>query len=176
MIMPRGKELLLPVRPAFIWASLTAALALAMLQNMVLWGRAAWLPDVMAVALLFWAVHQPLRVGIGTGFVLGLLVDVHQGTLLGQHALTYAALCFLAVGIHRRLLWFTITGQMAQVLGLFVAAHLLALLLHLAAGDAPPGWSMLLAPLLETLLWPVVSVVLLLPQRQPPDPDATRPL
>jgi len=176
MIMPRGKELLLPVRPVFIWASLTAALALAMVQNMVLWGRAAWLPDLTAVVLVFWAVHQPLRVGIGTGFMLGLLVDVHQGALLGQHALAYTALCFLAVGIHRRLLWFSITGQMAQVLGLFVAAHLLTLLLRLAAGDAPPGWSMLLAPLLETLLWPVVSVVLLLPQRQPPDPDATRPL
>lgn len=176
MIMPRGKELLLPVRPVFIWSSLAAALALAMVQNMVLWGRAAWLPDVTAVVLVFWAVHQPLRVGIGTGFVLGLLVDVHQGALLGQHALSYTALCFLALGIHRRLLWFTITGQMAQVLGLFVAAHLLALLLRLVAGDAPPGWSMLLAPVLETLLWPVVSVLLLLPQRQAPDPDATRPL
>ncbi len=176
MIMPRGKELLLPVRPVFIWASLTAALALVMLQNMVLWGRAAWLPDVTAVVLVFWAVHQPLRVGIGVGFVLGLLVDVHQGALLGQHALSYTLLCFLTMGIHRRLLWFTITGQMAQVLGLFVAAHLLALLLRLVAGDTPPDWSMLLAPVLETLLWPVVSVLLLLPQRQAPDPDATRPL
>lgn len=176
MIMPRGKQLLLPVRPVFIWASLCAALALAMMQNMVLWGRAAWLPDLVAVVLLFWAVQQPLRVGIGAGFTLGLLIDVHQGALLGQHALTYTALCFLAVGIHRRLLWFTISGQMAQVLGLFVAAHLLALLVRLMAGDAPPGWSMLLAPLLETLLWPVVSVLLLWPQRQAPDPDATRPL
>ncbi|MDD5030774.1 MAG: rod shape-determining protein MreD [Rhodoferax sp.] len=176
MIMPRGKQLLLPVRPVFIWASLTATLALGMVQNMVLWGRAAWLPDVAAVVLLFWAVHQPLRVGIGAGFALGLLIDLHQGSLLGQHALAYTALCFLAVGIHRRLLWFTITGQMAQVLGLFVVGHLLALLVRLIAGDAPPGWSMLLAPLLETLLWPVVSVLLLIPQRQAPDPDTTRPL
>jgi len=52
----------------------------------------------------------------------------------------------------------------------------LALLVRIAAGDALPGWSMVLAPLLETLLWPVVSVLLLMPQRQSPDPDETRPL
>jgi len=176
MIMPRGQQLLMPVKPVFIWTSLVAALALAMVQNMVFWGRAAWLPDVVAVVLLFWTVQQPLRVGVGTAFVLGLAVDVHQGGLLGQHALTYTALSFLALGIHRRLLWFTLASQMAQVLPLFVAAHVLALLVRIAAGDALPGWSMVLAPLLETLLWPVVSVLLLMPQRQSPDPDETRPL
>jgi len=176
MIMPRGEQLLLPARPVFIWASLIAALALAMVQNMVLWGRAAWLPDVVAVVLVFWVVHQPLRIGVGTAFLLGLIVDVHQGALLGQHALTYTTLSFLAVGIHRRLLWFTLTSQMAHVLALFVAAHALALALRLASGDAFPGWSLLLAPVLETLLWPLVSVLLLIPQRQAPDQDATRPL
>ncbi len=35
-----------------------------------------------------------------------------------------------------------------------------------------PGWALLLAPVLEALLWPVVSVLLLAPQRRPPDPDA----
>ncbi len=176
MIMPRGQQLLLPVRPMFIWASLVAALALALVQNMVLWGRAAWLPDITAVVLMFWAVHQPLRVSVGTAFLLGLVVDVHHGALLGQHALTYSGLSFLAIGIHRRLQWFTLTHQMVQVLPLFVAAHLLTLLLRLASGDALPGWPMVLAPLLETLLWPLVSVLLLLPQRQAPDPDDTRPL
>lgn len=176
MIMPRGQQLLLPVKPAFIWASLVAALALAMVQNMVLWGRAAWLPDLVAMFLVFWTVQQPLRVGVGTAFLLGLVIDVHQGGLLGQHALTYTALSFLAIGIHRRLLWFTMVSQMAHVLPLFVVAHMLAVLVRSAAGDALPGWSMVLAPVLEALLWPVVSVLLLVPQRQAPDPDETRPL
>lgn len=176
MIMPRGQQLLLPVKPVFIWASLIAALALSMLQNMALWGRAAWIPDVMAVVLVFWAVHQPLRVGVGTAFFLGLVIDVHQSALLGQHALTYTCLCFLAVGIHRRLQWFTLSKQMVQLMPLFVAAHVLALVLRTVAGDMLPGWSIVLAPLFETLLWPAVSLLLLNPQRQAPDPDDTRPL
>jgi rod shape-determining protein MreD len=35
---------------------------------------------------------------------------------------------------------------------------------------------MLIAPLVEALLWPLVSVLLLMPQRRAPDPDANRPL
>lgn len=176
MIMPRGQQLLLPVNPLFIWASLITALALNMLQNMALWGRAAWVPDILALVLVFWAVHQPLRVGVGTAFLLGLAMDVHQSALLGQHALAYALLTFLAIGIHRRLLWFKVLSQTAQMLPLFVSMHVLILLVRLVAGGVFPGWSILLAPLLETLLWPAVSVLLLLPQRQAPDPDANRPL
>lgn len=176
MIMPRGQQLLLPVNPLFIWASLIAALALNMLQNMALWGRAAWVPDILALVLVFWSVHQPLRIGVGTAFLLGLAMDVHQGALLGQHALAYAMLSFLAIGIHRRLLWFKVLSQTVQMLPLFVAMHVLILAVRLLSGGVFPGWSILLAPLLEALLWPAISVLLLLPQRQAPDPDANRPL
>ncbi len=176
MIMPRGQQLLLPANPWFIWGSLLTALALNMLQNMGLWGRAAWAPDLVAVVLVFWAIHQPLRVGVGTAFVLGLAMDVHQSALLGQHALAYSALSFLAIGIHRRILWFSVPSQAAQVLPLFVAAHLLTLALRMLGGDIFPGWTLMLAPIIEALLWPVVTVLLLLPQRQAPDRDANRPL
>ncbi|HEY8904737.1 MAG TPA: rod shape-determining protein MreD [Rhodoferax sp.] len=176
MMMPRGQQLLLPANPWFIWGSLLAALAFSMLQNMGLWGRAAWLPDLVAVALVFWAIHQPQRVGVGTAFLLGLAMDVHQSALLGQHALTYSALSFLAIGIHRRILWFSVPSQAMQVLPLFIAAHVLMLAIRLLTGDIFPGWSALLAPVLEALLWPLVSVLLLLPQRQAPDPDDNRPL
>lgn len=176
MMMPRGQQLLLPANPWFIWGSLITALALNMLQNMGLWGRAAWLPDLVALILVFWAIHQPQRVGVGAAFLLGLVMDVHQSALLGQHALAYSALIFLAIGVHRRILWFSVPSQALQLLPLFVAAHALTLVIRLLTGDFFPGWSVLLPPLIEALLWPVVSVLLLLPQQQAPDRDDNRPL
>ncbi len=176
MIMRQGQQLLLPANPLFIWASLLAALLFNMLQNMGLWGRAAWVPDVMALVLVFWSVHQPLRVGIGTAFVFGLFMDVHQSSLLGQHALAYTVLSFLAIAIHRRLLWFSVPSQALQVLPLFAAAHAIQLLMRMLAGGQFPGVAVFAAPLIETLLWPIVSVILLVPQRRAPDPDANRPL
>lgn len=174
--MRQGQQLLLPANPLFIWGSLLAALLLNMFQNMGLWGRAAWVPDVLALVLVFWSVHQPLRVGIGVAFVFGLCMDVHQSGLLGVHAMAYAVLSFLAIAIHRRLLWFSVPLQAAQVLPLFIVCQCIVLVAQMLGGGVFPGFSLFLAPIIESLLWPVVSVLLLVPQRRAPDPDANRPL
>lgn len=176
MIMRPGQQLLLPADPLFIWFSLFAALVLNMLMNMGWWGRAAWVPDLLAVTLVFWSVHQPLRIGVGTAFFFGLVMDVHQGALLGQHALAYSALGFLAIAIHRRLLWFSTSMQAVQVFPVLVVAHVLELLVRLAAGNGFPGWPYLLSPVIEAILWPPLTVLLLAPQRRAPDPDDNRPL
>jgi len=167
MIMRPGQQLLLPANPVFIWGSLL----LALLVNMVPLGRVAWTPDLLALVLVFWSVHQPLRVGIGAAFIFGLAMDVHQAALLGQHALAYTALSFFAITIHRRLLWFSVPSQAIQVFPLFAAAHAIELAIRMLAGGIFPGWPVFLAPVLEVVLWPVVSVILLVPQRRAPDPD-----
>jgi len=170
MIMPSGQQLLLPASPLFIASSLLGALLLSMLSQQ------PWMPDVMALTLVFWTIHQPLRVGIGAAFCFGLVMDVQQAGLLGQHALAYTALSFLGIMIHRRVLWFPVPSQALQVLPLMMFAHLLEFLVRLVSGGGWPEWSYWLAPVLQALLWPLVSVLLLMPQRRAPDPDATRPL
>jgi rod shape-determining protein MreD len=172
MIMRPGQQLLLPANPFFIWGTLL----LAMLADMVPLGRTPWMPDFLALVLVFWSVHQPLRVGIGAAFVFGLAMDVHQTGLLGQHALAYTTLSYFAITIHRRLLWFSVPSQALQVLPLFVASHAIQMAVRMLGGGAFPGPTALLAPVIECLLWPVVSVVLLAPQRRAPDPDENRPL
>jgi rod shape-determining protein MreD len=176
MIMPRGHQLLLPASPLFMFFSLACALLLDMLQSMAWLGNAAWTPDWLALVLVFWAIHQPLKVGVGMAFVLGLLTDVHQTSLLGQHALAYTVQGFLATMIHRRILWFDVPSQALQVLPVFMTAQVLELTVRVTAGGLFPGWTVFLAPVIQALLWPVVSVVLLAPQRRAPDPDKHRPL
>lgn len=171
-IMRPGQQLLLPANPIFIWSSLF----LALLINVMPLGRMPWMPDVLAIVLVFWNVHQPLRVGIGTAFLFGLGMDVHQSALLGQHALAYTLLGFCATLIQRRVLWFSALSQSLHVLPLFALAHASEWLIRFLAGGIFPGWVVVLAPLAETLLWPVITILLLLPQRRAPDPDENRPL
>jgi rod shape-determining protein MreD len=172
MIMRPGQALLLPANPFFIWFSLI----FAMMLNMLPVGRLPWMPDFLAVGLVFWSVHQPRRIGVVAAFLFGLAIDVHQASLLGQHALAYTTLSYFAITIHRRLLWFKVPSQAVQVLPLFVAAHAIEVAIRMLAGGAYPGVTLLLAPVLEAALWPVVSVLLLMPQRRAPDPDENRPL
>ena len=173
MIMPRSAgQLLMPVNPLFVWTTLFVAFAL----NVIPVGRIAAMPDFLALVLVFWNVHQSRRIGVGVAFVFGLLMDVHSGSVLGQHALAYTLLSFFAITVHRRLLWFSVPSQALQILPLFLAAHVVALLVRVISGGMFPGWELLLGPVIEALLWPVVTVLLLAPQRRAPDPDQNRPL
>src|SRR5512134_554230 len=95
------QRILLPVRPAFM----ALTLVLALLFNLLPWPDAGWLPDMLALVLAFWCVHQPRKVGIGIAWFLGLVMDAGSGALLGQHAFAYAVLAFAAIGLHRRILW-----------------------------------------------------------------------
>ncbi|MFM9925652.1 rod shape-determining protein MreD [Variovorax sp. H27-G14] len=172
MKRPGQQQLLLPVSPVFMWTSLVAAL----LVNMLPIGRAVWMPDLLALVIVFWGVHQPSRLGIGAAFVFGLCMDVHQASMLGQHALSYTTLGFFAITIHRRLLWYPVLSQALQVLPLFALSQLIEVVTRMIGGGVFPGWAVLVSPGVEAALWPLVSALLLAPQRRTPEPDENRPL
>jgi rod shape-determining protein MreD len=176
MIMPRGQELLLPASPWFIWATLIGNLFLNMILAMWADAPSAWVPDLLCVVLAFWTIHQPRFVGMAIAFGFGIAMDIHHTSLLGQHALSYTWVGFCAIMIHRRLLWFPLMQQAAQVFPLFVLSHASSLVVQLLAGHHWPGWGLLLAPCIEALLWPIVSILLLAPQRRAHDPDLDRPI
>ena len=173
MIMSRREAWLLPVSPWFIVLSLLLSLLFSMLLGLA---QALWLPDILAVCIFFWGIHQPRRVGMATAFILGLWMDVQHSSLFGQHALSYSMLSYFAFRMHRRLLWFPIKEQMLQILPFFILAESISLLIRLTTGDDFPGWTILLSPFIETLLWPVANFILLAPQRRAHDPDANRPI
>ena len=158
--LPSAQAILLPVRAGTILASLAAALLLDFLP----WKNVALAPDFVALVLAFWCVRQPRLVGLGAGWLLGLLIDAGNGVLLGQHALAYSLLAFAAITLSRRILWFTLWGQALHVAALLLFATAVGALVRLAAGAEFPGWVLAVGPLFGAALWPVVSVVLLMPQ------------
>ncbi|MBU6491149.1 MAG: rod shape-determining protein MreD [Burkholderiales bacterium] len=170
--MTRPQYILLPVNPYFIAISLIAAF----LVNLMPWGDIPVMPDFVALVLIFWNIHQPRKVGMGIAFIVGLLMDVHNAGLLGEHALAYTLLSYGAIMIHRRVLWFTLFTQALLVLPLLLLAHLVPFLIRLATGAPFPGWWPLLAAFVEAALWPIVSILLLAPQKRAVDRDDTRPI
>ena len=170
--LPSSQAILLPVRAGTILGSL----AVALLLNFLPWKNVLPVPDFVALVLAFWCVRQPRLVGLGAGWLLGLLIDVGNGVLLGQHALAYSLLAFAAIALSRRILWFPLWGQALHVAALLLFAQGVGALVRLAAGAEFPGWGILVGPLIGAVLWPVVSLVLLLPQRMPAESDEPRTL
>ena len=156
-------QILLPVRASTIIASFVLALFL----NFLPWRDLRLVPDFAALVLAFWCVRQPRLVGLGIGWTLGLFCDAGNGVLLGQHALAYSLLAFLSVWLSRRILWFGPMLQALHIAVILLVAQAAVMLVRLAAGDPFPGWPIIVGPLLGAALWPVVTWLLLLPQRRP---------
>jgi len=76
-------------------------------------------------------------------------------------------LAFLAIWMSRRILWFGPGQQALHVAVILLATQGVVLLVRLAAGDQFPGWPIIVGPLAGAALWPMVSWLLLLPQRRP---------
>lgn len=168
----RSSRLLLPVRMGFVWFSLILALGLALVPA----GSFTAMPDFVALVLALWCVREPHRIGMGTGFVLGVLVDVAHGSVMGQHATAYVLLAWAAQANSRRLLWFSPATQTLHMVPLFLMVQVVMLLLRLLAGGRFPGWEYFFTCFTTAALWLPAYYLLLLPQLRPIDRDENRPL
>lgn len=171
MALPHS-HLLLPPNRGFMALSLV----LAFLLNCLPWGHAAGIPDFLALALVFWNVHYPRLLGIGIAFLFGLLMDVQEAALFGEHSLAYAVLCYGAMGLHRRVPWFGMPAQVLHVLPLFFIAQVVTLVVRMIVGGAFPGWLWFLQCVATALLWPAADWLLLAPQRRALHRDESRSL
>lgn len=168
----RSNRILLPARTWFVYFSLMVALTLSYIPT----GRFPGVPDWIAVVLAFWCIREPMRVGMGTGFVFGVLVDIGHGAAMGQHALAYVLLAYLATSVSRRVLWFSSFKQALHVLPMLLIAQLIMVGVRIAGGAEFPGWSYFLSSFTGALIWVPVSFLLLLPQYQPSERDDNRPI
>jgi len=168
----RPQRILLPVKIGFMVLSFV----LALLFNLLPWRNLNGVPDMVALVLTFWCIHQPRKMGIGAAWILGLVMDAGNGTLLGQHAFAYAILAFAAISLHRRILWFSLWQQAVHVFVLLLASQLLMLGVQMLAGRVFPGFAYFAESLIAAALWPTVTFLLLLPQRRPESVDENRPI
>lgn len=150
---------LFPARGAMvIMATFAAALILTILP-LPEWAR-PFRPQWVTLALIYWAMALPHRVGVGYGFVLGILLDVLTGTLLGQHALGLSVVAFATLKLHQRVRVFPLWQQSLVVLVLLVVDHLFTLWVMGAIKARPPGLLYWAVPPIGALLWPWIFVVL----------------
>ena len=168
----RSNRILLPARSWFILLSLLLALFL----NLIPFGRLPFVPDWVALVLAFWCIHQPLKVGMGVAFALGLAMDIADASVMGQHALAYVLLAFAACGLSRRILWFPLIQQAAHVLPMLLGVQLVMLVARMIGGTEFPGMPWFLSSIVGTVLWYPLTFVLLLPQYRSADRDENRPI
>jgi rod shape-determining protein MreD len=129
-------------------------------------------PDFVALVMLYWCTHKPLRIGIGLSWAVGILADVSDASLFGQHALAYTVLAFGGVVLHRRLLMFDLRQQTIQVFGIFVMTYAVYALVNWQV-KGYVVWTYFLGCLTSTLLWMPLSIMFLAMRQKSADRNRT---
>lgn len=112
-------------------------------------------PEFVAIVLIYWCMALPSRVGVGIGWIAGLLLDVLTDSLLGQHALTLAIIAYLAIKLHQRIWVFPIWQQALTVLVLMTFQAAITLWIKGMLNEAPPLTMIMLPAISTAIFWPV---------------------
>lgn len=121
---------------------------------------AAFRPDWLALLVIFWAMQLPRTWSVGAAWIVGVVLDVSQGTLLGQHALALCCVAFVTVRFHLQMRVFPVPQLTASVFPILAIYQFLLFWINGVAGvDAPSVayWGPVVS---GTLLWPIVMMVL----------------
>ena len=123
------------------------------------WAAMYW-PDWVVLVLIYWCLAIPDRVGPVAGWVVGLLVDVTQATLLGLNALGMALVGYIVSRFQNRLRMFP---WWQQALSVFVILLLYRALVGWIKGFIAPvyiDYTYWIPSLIGMIIWPWLFIVL----------------
>jgi len=117
-------------------------------------------PDWAALVLIYWVLALPQRVGIVVAFVVGLCVDLLEGTMLGQHALALSLVAYLTLVLYQRLRQFNMLQQAFIVFVMVGVSQLTSQWLQSLSGVGSITPLFLVPAMLSALLWPATLLLL----------------
>jgi rod shape-determining protein MreD len=116
-------------------------------------------PDWVAMTLIYWSMVLPRSYGVGTAWLVGIVLDVAQGTLLGQHALALSLIAYMTVKFHLQLRVFPWSQMTAVVLTLLALYQFILFWINGVAGTYAPAVTNWGPVVTGTVLWPLVILV-----------------
>lgn len=141
-----------------VFTTFLIAIVLA-LMPLPLWAE-PFRPDWVGLVLIYWCMATPERVGVGTGWVVGLILDVLYGSILGLHALAKSLVAFLTIKLHLKLRMFPRWQQAVAVMTLLLLNQLLVLWIRGMLGKAPSSISYWTPSIVGMVIWPWLFVIL----------------
>ena len=121
---------------------------------------AMYRPEIVTMLLIYWCMALPNRVGVGVGWIAGLMLDVVQGALLGQHAFALAVVAWVTLKLYQRIRVYPAWQQALAVLLLIVLSQMIVLWVQGIIGRSPKTWMYWLPSITSMLLWPWLYLVM----------------
>ena len=131
-------------------------LTLLPMPEWTIWLRPAW----VLMVLIYWAMLTPYRVNVGTAWVIGILLDVLNGTLLGEHALALTFVTYLVVRMHTQLRVYPLMQQSMWIFLFVLIYQFILFCIQGFLGELPTTWLYWSSTVTSMLLWPWVFMLM----------------
>lgn len=129
-----------------------------------MWPVPEWLerigPEWLTLVLIYWALAIPEHVGVTVAWIAGLLLDVTQGAILGQHAVGLVIIIYIIQMEYQRIRVFSLLQQALVVMLLVILKLVLVLWVSGMVGRAPDLTLYFMPALTSALIWPWLFIVL----------------
>jgi rod shape-determining protein MreD len=143
--------------PQPIIISIVLALMLA-IAPLPAWAE-AFRPDWVTMTLIYWTMNLPRSYGVGWAWAIGLILDVAQGTLLGQHALALSLVIYVTVTFHLQMRQFPTLQLSLTVCALLALYQFILFWVNGVAGVNTPAVTYWGPVVSGSLLWPVLNLL-----------------
>ena len=121
-----------------------------------LWVRPNWTFLIM----LYWVMVIPYRVSVGTAFILGLILDLFNGSLLGENAVCFVLAAYIIARLHKKLFLFPIVQQMLILLLIVTMYKVIIFCVQGFIGHLPGSYLYWAAIPVSVILWPFLFILL----------------
>jgi rod shape-determining protein MreD len=142
--------------PVFLSFLVAVILTLLPMPDWTIWLRPAW----VLMVLIYWVMIAPQRVNVGVAWAVGIIMDVLNGTLLGEHALALTIVTFFVARLHTQLRMYPVLQQGMWVFLFVLLYQFILFCVQGFIGELPKTWLYWSSSLTSMVLWPWVYTIM----------------
>ncbi|SRR5579883_548307 len=120
------------------------------------WLRPAW----VLLIIIYWTMETPYYVNVGLAWFSGIILDVLNGTLLGEHALAMTIVIYLVARMQSRLRMFSLLQQGLMIFLFTLIYQFILYCVQGFQGEVPRNYLYWSASATSMIVWPWVYSVL----------------
>jgi rod shape-determining protein MreD len=142
--------------PVFLSFLVAVILTLLPMPDWTIWLRPAW----VLMVLIYWVMMAPHRVNVGVAWAVGIIMDVLNGTLLGEHALALTIVTFFVARLHTQLRMYPVLQQGMWIFLFVLLYQFILFCVQGFIGELPKTWLYWSSSLTSMVLWPWVYTIM----------------
>ena len=120
----------------------------------------AFMPNLVMLVIVYWALYRPESIGMGWAWIIGLVQDLVMANLIGHHAMVYVIVVFFIKYALIKKKNYAFFEYMSWLIAFVILDVIFSMALNWSVQQISPNWSAIYTVLGSILIWPWLYAIL----------------